>query len=90
MDEFVQEKDNKGKALASFILGWVSILAWCIPLFGLPVTIVGLVLGILGRKSSRKTMAIVGIVLCSLFLVASIINAVLGALNAINVMNYSN
>jgi MFS family permease len=88
MDEtYVQVKDNKGKALASLILGAVSVVAWLIPLFGLPVTIVGLVMGILGRNSTRKSMAIIGIVLCSLFLIVTLINAIIGAIAAVSMIN---
>ena len=79
--------DKKGKALTSFILGIVSTVAWFIPIIGAPVTIVGLIMGILGRKSSRKWMAIVGIVLCSIFLIATVVNGVLGAIIAVDKMN---
>lgn len=84
MDEtIVQVRDNKGKALASLILGLFSIIAWIIPLFGLPVTVVGLIMGILGRKSTRKRMAIAGIILSIIFLIATVVNASLGAYYAI-------
>ena len=72
--------DKKGMALASFILGLVSIITWFIPLFGAPTTIIGLILGILGLKSSRKKMAIAGIILSGLFLIATIVNSVAGAI----------
>lgn len=35
-----------GKAIASLILGIVGLFGWCIPLIGLPVTIIGLVMGL--------------------------------------------
>lgn len=79
--------NTKGKALTSFILGLVSIVAWFIPIIGAPVTIVGLVMGILGRKSSRKKMAIAGIILCSVFLVVTVVNGVIGAIMAVETMN---
>ena len=78
--EVQNTKDSKGKAKAGFILGLISIVAWLVPLFGVPVTIVGLVLSILGVKSSRKKMAIAGIILSAIFLIATIINAVIGAM----------
>ena len=75
----IESKDNKGKALASFILGLVGIAAWFIPLFGLTIRITGFVLWILGRKSSRKALAITGIILCSIFFIVTVINAGIGA-----------
>lgn len=73
----VDEK-NGGKAIASLILGGIGIFAWCLPFLGYPVTIVGLVLGILGLKSPRRGIAIAGIVLCSVFLIATTVNSVIG------------
>jgi hypothetical protein len=70
---------GRGKAIASLVLGIIGLFAWCLPIVGLPVTITGLVLGIKGLKSSAKGMATAGIALCILGLVASIINAAIGA-----------
>ncbi|MCG5547507.1 DUF4190 domain-containing protein, partial [Halorhodospira halochloris] len=67
-----------GKAIASLVLGIVGLFAWLLPIAGLPVTIVGLVLGIKDINSSNRGMAIAGIVLCIIGLVASIINASIG------------
>ena len=66
-------------AIASLVLGICGLFGWCIPCAGLPMGIVGLILGIKGLKSENRGMAIAGIVLCSLTLVASLINAVIGA-----------
>lgn len=67
-------------AIAGFIVGIVSLCAWFLPCIGFPVTITGLVLSIMGLKSKKnKTFAIVGVVLCGLGLLASIINAAAGA-----------
>ena len=73
------EKDQKGLAIASLVLGIVGMVAWIIPLFGFPAAMTGLVLGIMGQKSSAKTMAIIGIALSGLALVATIVNAAWGA-----------
>jgi len=67
-----------GKAIASLVLGIVGLLAWYVPLFGYPVTTVGLVLGVMGMKSSRRGMAITGVVLSAIGLVITIINSALG------------
>ncbi|UOE96199.1 MULTISPECIES: DUF4190 domain-containing protein [Bacillaceae] len=78
--EQVDSNKHSGKAIASLVLGLVAIIFWLIPLFGIPITIVGLVLGIIARKSNKRGMAIAGIILSSIFLLLSLINAVLGAI----------
>lgn len=75
----IQPIDKRGQALTSLILGLVSIFTWIIPILGLPVSIVGLVMGVIGRRSSRRGMAITGIILSSIFIIVSIASATLGA-----------
>ena len=66
-------------AIAALVLGIISAIAWLFPICGLPVAIVGLILGFIARRSpARRTMATVGIVLCIIGLVLSIGNAALG------------
>lgn len=74
-----QNPEKKGMSIASMILGIVGFFAWCIPLFGFPVTIVGLILGICGIKKGGKGMAIAGIICCVITLILTIINSALGA-----------
>lgn len=74
-----QPQQSKGFSIASLILGIFGFVAWCIPLFGYPVTITGLVLGIMGTKKGGKGMAIAGIIMCALTLVLTLINSLLGA-----------
>lgn len=74
------QKDRKGLALASLVLGLVGIILWIIPIFAYLGCIPGLVFGILGRKSTKRGMAIAGIILNCVFLIAAIINSVVGAL----------
>ncbi|MBP3753911.1 MAG: DUF4190 domain-containing protein [Lachnospiraceae bacterium] len=66
-------------AVASLVLGIISLIAWFIPLFGLPISIVGLVLGIKSVKSEKRGMAIAGIVTSSIGLILSVVNGALGA-----------
>jgi len=68
-----------GRATASMVLGIIGLFAWLIPIIGAPVTIVGLVLGFKGLNTSKKTYAIVGITLCILGIILTIINASIGA-----------
>jgi len=74
----IPAKDKKGFAIASLALGIGGLGAWLLPLLGLPVTIVGLVTGVVGRKSSNKKMATVGLILSMVGLIATIINASIG------------
>jgi hypothetical protein len=70
--------DKKGLAIASLVLGILNLCSWFLPICGGPLAIVGIILGILGIKSSQKTLAIVGIVLSGLGLLATIVNAIAG------------
>ena len=68
---------GKGLAIASLVLGILSLCAsaawWC----GGPISIVGLVLGALGLKTSGKGMAIAGMVLSVIGLLLVVIFRVL-------------
>lgn len=77
------EKKNNGQATASLILGIVSLFACIIPLLGYPCSIVGLVLGIVGKKKKAGGTAIAGIVLSSIGLACTLINSVVGAMLAL-------
>lgn len=67
-----------GKATAALVLGICGLVAWIIPLIGLPVTIVGLVLAVKGLKQHKK-FAKAAMILAIIGLVASIANFAVGA-----------
>src|SRR4051812_28073192 len=67
--------DHSGKATASMVLGIVSLLAWFCPLVGFGVTITGLVMGSKGKQSSARGQAVAGLVLNTIGLILTIINA---------------
>jgi hypothetical protein len=71
--------DKKGFAIASLVLGLCSLLAFLLPFLGFPVSIVGLIMGVVGYKSSKKGFAIAGLILSMIGLVATIINSAIGA-----------
>jgi hypothetical protein len=74
------EQKGIGLCIASLILGVVSALLWMVPLLGWPATVVGLFLGIRGLKiHGGKRLAIVGIVLCGLFMILTLIVSIDGA-----------
>ena len=69
---------EKKKAIASLVLGILSLICWFIPIIGLPISVIGLILGISGMKEKRE-YALTGVICSSIGLGLSIINAVLGA-----------
>ena len=79
-------QEHKGQSIASMVLGICGFIAWLLPLFGYPVTIVGLIMGISGIKKGGKGMAIAGIICSSICLLPTIGNSVLGAMLAVNNM----
>ncbi|MDY3854447.1 MAG: zinc-ribbon domain-containing protein [Butyribacter sp.] len=76
---FNVENKNSSAGIVALVLGIVGLLAWIIPIIGLPVGVVALVFGIIGIKKSSKGMSIAGLVLGILCLVLTIINSAIGA-----------
>lgn len=77
-------EEKKGMSIASLVLGIVGLVAWCLPLLGYPVSIVGIILGAVGMKKGGKGMAIAGIILCALCLIATLVNSIAGAMMAVS------
>jgi len=76
----VAPDSKSGVAIAGFVLGIIGMVAWLLPICGLPVTIAGIILGAMGRGSTtRNTLATIGLVLAIIGLVLSLGNAALGA-----------
>jgi hypothetical protein len=67
-----------GKAVTSLALGIVGMLAWLLPIIGLPVAITG-GFGVRSLNSVNKGMAFAGLTLSIIGIVLSIINASIGA-----------
>ncbi len=79
---------GRGMAVAGLVLGILGMIVWLLPFLGLPVSIVGIVLAVQGRRCvSRRTMATIGLVLSIIALVLTLINGVLGAYLAVQHMN---
>jgi hypothetical protein len=74
---------GSGMAIVSLVLGILSLLAWLFWPLGLLVSIPGLVLGIIGRRSPSRGLAIGGIVTSSVGLGLSLVNIILGIILAI-------
>lgn len=68
-----------GYALGSLIIGILNLCSWCLPLCGCPLSIIGIVLGVMGMKSEeKKTMATIGLILSVIGLIATLANTFLG------------
>ncbi len=83
-----QKPDRQGVAIASLIIGIVNLLGWCLPICGIPLAIGGIITGVLGLQSSRRGLAIAGIILSAITLLLSIINAIFGAVLAAQGLNF--
>lgn len=59
-------------------LGIFGLIAWLLPIIGLPVTITGLVLGGKALSGSKRGLAIAATVLCCIGLTLSAFNMALG------------
>lgn len=72
--------NDKTKVLAiiSLVLGILGLGAWCLPICGGPLALAGIVLGVLGIRGEGKIMAIIGLALNGLALIATIVNAAWG------------
>lgn len=82
------DASKNGKATTGLVLGIIGLIAWLIPLIGAPITIIGLIFGIKGLKSLKRGVAIAGIVLSSIGLFATIVNASIGAYQGATGQNY--
>jgi len=82
------QPNRQGTAIASLIIGIVNLLGWCLPICGIPLAIGGIITGVLGLKSTRRGLAIAGIILSSITLFLSIINAIFGVLLATQGFNF--
>ena len=67
------------KATASLALGIFSIFTWILPMFGYPISIVGLVMGVSGIKSKERIYGMAGLILSIIGLTFCIANSAIGA-----------
>lgn len=71
---------KEGKAFIGFILGLCSIIAWFLPIIGLPVTVIGIIFSSLGLNSAKRGQAVAGLILSIIFLVVTVINSIAGVM----------
>jgi zinc-ribbon domain len=76
-----QNKD--GKATAAMVLGIISLIAWLIPLVGIPVTVLALVFGIRHRHAVNHGQAVAGIVMGSISIPLILFSIYIGVTSAL-------
>ena len=68
--------DKPGLAIAALVLGILSLISslctWLFPICGLPIPIAGVILGVLGLKTSKKGMAIAGLIMAGIALLINL------------------
>lgn len=80
-ESVVPAKSKKDSfAITGLVFGLISIVAWLLPLIGFPITILGIIFSSLGIKSSKKSLAIAGLVLSIIFLLLTMTNSILGVM----------
>ena len=84
MDENTQNnvpQQGKGLAIASMVLGIISVVLFCIPYICIPCGLIGLILGgvALATKKPGKGMAIAGLVCSILGIAVYVICLIIGA-----------
>lgn len=72
--------NDRMMAIGSLVLGVINLCAWFLPICGVPLSLVGLTLGYLGRRDpTQKNLAVIGMVLSGIGLLLACGNAILGA-----------
>lgn len=84
IEKTLEEKNNNGKATASLILGIIGLMDWLLNILVLPFYIVGLILGILALKSTKKGRAKAGIIMNIIGLLLCITTIIIGLIVYVN------
>jgi len=71
------ESENKTSSTAATVLGVLSLICWLLPIIGYPVTIAGIIVGIMSWQKGEDATA--GTVMSSIGLALTIINSIAGA-----------
>lgn len=83
-----QANDKSGLAIASLVLGIIGPFAAIIALFGYVCGILAIVFGVKSLKSSRRTMAIIGIILGVIALLAALFSSFIGVVTVLSSSSY--
>ena len=74
----MSQQTNKENENISLILGIISLIAWFFPLFGFPISIIGLSKSI-KKNNNQLDFSKIDILLNSLGLLLTVINSAIGA-----------
>jgi hypothetical protein len=77
-DQKATHRKKDWMAFVALGLGIVSMCGWLLPICGFPFVIGGIVFGILGLKSSKRVISIIGLILSGLALILLVLNMILG------------
>ena len=81
------KRKSSEEGTAGLVLGIIGLIAWIIPIIAYPIVITGLVLSIKQLSNGNKNgKVIVGVIFCSISLVAALINSISGMMMANNSM----
>ena len=75
--------DGRAMAVSSLVLGILGLICSCVPIGGLPLSVVGIVLGAISKKKGQDGMATAGIILCIIGIVLAIIAMIFGGYEAV-------
>lgn len=70
--------DRKGAAIAALVLGILSLASFCLVFCAAPLGLAGVITGVVGLKSSRRGMAMAGLILSILGIGVSVLLFILG------------
>lgn len=84
----MNNKKNNSKAISSMVLGILSLLTCGVPIIAIVLGIISMVESSKGRDSDKKGLAIAGLVLSILGLVAACISFLVAFLNGATQMLY--
>lgn len=72
------QPDRQGLAIASLVLGALSLLTFCLVFCAAPLGIAGIITGFVGLNSSKRGLAVAGIILGAIGLLVSVILSIVG------------
>ncbi|MEG2348265.1 MAG: hypothetical protein RSB67_01280 [Clostridia bacterium] len=88
MEKVLNEKSNKPysstKAIVSFVLGLIGLIAWFIPIFSYVACIPGLIFGLQSKKIKHSWQSTAGITLNIISICLAVINSIIGVIINLN------
>jgi hypothetical protein len=70
--------ENDGKAVGALVCGILACIFWCLPIAGIPLSIVAITLGNKGKESNKAGMGKAGLIMGCIGLGLSLLNSVAG------------